>query len=114
MIVSQIFKREICKEVLQKSGFDNDKKAFDSVVAAVMNDRFLFQLDNNEVIVFVSWEKPQIVDVKRKVFVNNFWIDPRYRNGRYSFKIRTTLRNMFKDTKGIWFNRKKQKLVERI
>lgn len=106
-------KIEICKEVIEKSGQGNDKRFIDSLALAVMQDRFLFELKNNEVIAFVTWEIPQSIDGKLKIFVENLWVDNMYRNGIYTLKIRTLLRNMFKDTRGVWFNRKKQKIVDR-
>lgn len=112
MIANQI-KVEILKEVLIKSGFDKDKNVIDSMAECVMNDRFLFELENNEVIAFVTWEKPQEVDSKKWVFVNNLWIDSRYRNRDIVIRIRTQLRNILKDTRATWFNRKKQKSVDR-
>jgi hypothetical protein len=113
LIISQILKIEICKEVLEKLGNSHDKNHVDTLVLSVMNDRFLFELQNNEIVAFVTWKNPQIINGKNTVFIENLWIDPRYRNFKYGLKIRTLLRNMFKDTKGIWFNRRKQKMIER-
>ena len=107
-------KIEIAKEVLIKSGFVNDKKVVDSIGEAVRDNRFIFELDSNKVVMFVSWLKPQIIENKNTLFVNNLWIDSEYRNREYVIRIRTILRKKFPNTKAIWFNRKKQKLVERI
>lgn len=113
MIVSQIFKKEICKDMLNKSGQSSNKNTVNGICSAVMGDRFLYELENNDLVAFVTWELPQSIDGKNKVFVENLWIDPRHRNGKYLLRIRTLLRNMFRDTSGIWFNRKKQVLIER-
>lgn len=112
MICDKI-KIEILKEVITKSGFDNNKEIIDSMADAVIKGNFLFQLIDNEVVKFVTWI-PQEIDGKNKVFVNNLWIDPRYRDCNTLLGIRKILRNMFKGSKFIWFNRRKQKLIERI
>lgn len=113
-MIGNSIKIEICKEVLIKSGQSNNKDVIDSIAESVMNDRFIFELNNNEVIVFVTWKVPQEIDGKNKIFINNLWIDSRYRNKDYVLKIRTSLRNIFGNTSGVWFNRKKQKMIERI
>lgn len=112
MIANQI-KIEILKEVLVKSGFDKDKNVIDSMAECVINDRFLFELNNNEVIAFVTWEEPQEIDNKKLVFVNNLWIDDKYKNRDIVLRIRTQLRNILKVDRYTWFNRKKQKSVDR-
>lgn len=112
-MIGDKIKIEICKEVLQKSGFDKNKDVVDSVANAVMRGDFLFELQDNEVIKFVTWQS-QTIDGKKKTFVGNLWIDPRYRNRDSILEIRTHLRNILKDSRWIWFNRKKQKIVERI
>lgn len=113
MIISQLFKKEICKEVLKNSGQENNKKTVDAIFLAVNNDRFLFELQNNKIVIFVTWSIPQNINGRNIVFIENLWIDPEYRKRKYLVSIRTIFRRMFPNTIGIWFNRKKQKMIER-
>jgi hypothetical protein len=113
MLANQI-KLEIAKEVLTKSGWGKDIECVHSLSEAIKNDRFIFDIDNNEIISFVAWEDLQEINGQKRVFIKSLWIDPRYRNRNYVIKIRTILRNRFKDTKGVWLNIKKDKLIERI
>ena len=112
-MIDTSLKYNICKDVINKSG-QNNKRTIDVIANAVINDRFLYQIENNELVAFVTWEEPQYVDGKKKVFIENLWIDPNYRNSNYVLKIRTILRSIFKDTRAIWFNRRKQEIIERI
>lgn len=105
-------KINICKEVLIKSGFDKNRRVIDSIANAVMKDYFLIERENNKIIKFVSWI-PQLIEGKNKIFVNNLWIDSNYRGKDTILFIRKILRERFKNSRFIWFNRKNKKLIDR-
>lgn len=99
-------KIEILKEVIIKSGMSNNKDVIDSMAEAVKNNNFLFEIIDNEVVKFVTW-----YPTGDKILVNNLWVDSKYRHKDSLLIIRKYLRNLYKT--GVWFNRKKQKMIER-
>lgn len=107
-------KIEIAKEVITKLGQTSNKVVIDCIAESMLDNRFVFELQDNEVVAFVCWEKIKIIDNKKFVFIRDLFIDPRYKNKGYVIKIRTVLRNLLKCDKYVWVNRKTQKLIERV
>lgn len=105
-MIGSYFKIEILKEVLVKSGMSHRKDVIESMAEAVRKNNFLYEIYNNEIIKFVTW-----YPTGDKILVNNLWIDPRHRNKDSLWIIRNNLRSLYKSA--FWFNRKKNKMIER-
>ena len=112
-MIGTLIKIEILKEVIQKNNLFKSKEIVDYIAQCVKEGRFLFELRNNEVIKFLTWEE-QNQNGKLYIFISNLWVEPKYRNKNSLNMIRGKLKGIYKNARFIWFDRKKQKLIERI
>lgn len=92
----------------------NNKDACESIATCIRDDRFLVEIKNEEIILFVTWEQ-DIIDGKEKIYVNNCWIDKKHRKPNSLLMLRKIFRDKLnKDGNLWWHNTKRDKLVERV
>lgn len=106
------FKLHLATQVIQKW----DAKEEDdvrSIANAIREDRCIFQMQGGELKFFLSFEIDNI-EGKNHVFFQNLWVSPELRLTKVLVCLKPTLRKLFPTAhKFYWFNRKKQKMIER-
>lgn len=98
--------------IINKSGF-TDKDAVQSIAECINNNRFVFEVINRDIVLFLTWHD-DLIDGKKHIFFNNLWIEPKYRNYKSLIKLRKIFRILLKDaSKYYWFNSRREKVINR-
>lgn len=106
-------KYKLAMEIVTKQDVPKSKDVVSSIAEGIDSGRFLYELSESKIVLFLTWEDSQI-DGKRYIFVNNLWIDPTYRSAKTLTRVRTVLKYLLKGVhKFYWFNREKQKMIYR-
>lgn len=111
--MTQEEKYTLAFEIIKKYGVEKDQDIVVSIAESIKNNRFFVEYSQGKMILFITWHD-DIIDGKHKIFLNNLWIEPEYRNRNTLTRLRRVSKYLFKNVdKFYWFNLKKQKLIDR-
>lgn len=106
-------KYNLAMDIVKKHNVQDDKDTVISIAASIKEDRFFVEYAGEKIVLFISWSEEKFGD-KKKVFLNNLWVEESYRKRNTLIRLRRLSKYLFKNIDGFyWLNLKKNKLINR-
>ena len=105
-------KQELIKFVIAYPGISRDGNYIQSITELVHKGQFCIDGEKQFLKKFFTWIVEDI-DGQTYIFVNNLFIHPSIRNKNTLLSIRKFLRNLYPNSRGYWYNKKRDCLKYR-
>lgn len=106
-------KYNLAFDIIKKYKAEEDKGIVLSIANSIKENRFFVEYREEKIVLFITWQEENI-DGKKRIFLNNLWVEENYRNKNTLTRLRKVRKYLFRGiNKFYWFNRKKQKLIDR-